>query len=797
MEASRWRRKLQHFAGGEAPSREFAPLQSEPVWPWESNEEATEATCLTVDDGGAQDDEEGDDAEEAAPRKFEALGTPRRLLLLRFSVALCLCGTALVSWRSSPKWPWQVIDSGSVIAEMTTASLYSPYAAKAFAVLSKLAYCGDAAGMFSSVAFSCGSSVIPGYASACQKAGFVVEPGTVRLIQVEDHGYPDAIFAYLGKVQSVPFNHFEAARPDVQDGCVLAFRGAVDHWSNDMRTTEDDLVSFEGGPAGTFCEGCGVHKGFLHVWREIATKVDFELAWLGCQPGSRLYFTGHGTGGAVATLAMYELKMMGYDVQGGYIFEAPRAGNVTFTERFANQMGDAGLVFRITHRNDISPRWPRHTEEKTWKHVGYQVYYPSEDEEEYTICDDYSFEGCGIDAVARAELTQDDTCPHPLAHEGNFCSFGNPAATCYGGVGFEWRELHELAPPTTPTTTLGASPVVKVAEAGSAGPDLSLAASADYDEGLAKAFAALSKLSFCGPTAGLYSSVQGTCGPACEEAGLAVVPGSVHFLGAADRDVSHAIFGYVARLGVTSMDAGMTYSRTLEDSCVVVLRGADSKANEVSDMENDLVEIDAANAFRNMQEEMVHIDNASAACKGCRVHRGYFRVWNLLRQDLSKQLSAVGCRASKGVHVTGFSMGGAVATLAMLELRRQGFTVLPSYTFEAPRTGNEAFAKAVQEWGIPLFRITHNKDRIPRTPRSDLGFMHAGREVHYSNSNGTYTYELCKFDSGAWCGVQKLPREELSASRHHCPNPLAPNQDMCDFRNKTGACLTGESILAA
>mmetsp|Transcript_7685 Transcript_7685/g.20690 ORF Transcript_7685/g.20690 Transcript_7685/m.20690 type:complete len:823 (+) Transcript_7685:109-2577(+) len=818
MEASRWRRKLQRCTLGQAERREFVPLDghSESLWSGAGNEEATEATCLTVDDGEAPCDEEGICGEPeysegpCRSRDFEALGTPRRLLLLRFGVVLALCGTALVTWRSGPRLPWQVMDSGSVITKMTTASLYSPYAAKAFAVLAKLAYCGDAAGMFSSVAFSCGSSAIPGYASACQKAGFVVEPGSVRMIQVEDQGYPDAIFAYMGKVSSVPFNHFEAARPDVLDGCVLAFRGSIDHWSNDLRTTEEDLVSFEGGPAGDFCEGCGVHKGFLQVWRKIASKVDYDLAWLGCQPGSRLYLTGHGTGGAVAVLAMYELKMMGYDVQGGYIFEAPRAGNITFTERFATQLGEPGLVFRITHSKDISPRWPRHTTEKAWKHVGYQVYYPEEDEEQYTICDDYSLEGCGIDAIARAELTQDDTCPHPLAHEGNFCTFGNQAATCYGGVGLEWRELDEPFPQTTASTTQKG--VMEIAGSNYDSPtvnprprgafmdptaheaDFAGTSAVPYNGGLAKAFAALSKLSFCGPAPGLYASVQMTCGPACEEAGLAVVPGSVRFFGAADREVPHAIFGYVARLGAIGRLPGTTYSRTVEDSCIIVFRGTDNKANEVSDTESELIEIDAANSFRNMQEEMVNIDPASAACKGCKVHRGYFRVWRMLRQDLGKQLGEVGCRASKGVHVTGFSMGGAVATLAMLELRREGFTVLPSYTFEAPRTGNKAFAKTVQDVGISLFRITHSKDRIPRTPRSDLGFMHAGQEVHYSNATGSYKYELCTFNSTVSCGVGKLPREELSASRYHCPSPLAPFQDMCDFKNHTSACLTGESI---
>jgi len=718
----------------------------------------------------------------------------------------------MAAWRSGPQWPWELMDSRSVIAEMSTASLYSPYAAKAFAVLAKLAYCGDTAGMFSSVAYSCGSSAIPGYASACQKAGFVVEPGSVRQIMIEDQGYPDAIFAYMGKVSSVPFNHFEAARPDVLDGCVIALRGSINHWSNDLRSTQAELVGLGGGLSGDMCQGCGVHEGYLAVWRKIKAKIDYDLAWLGCGPGSRLYLTGHGSGGAVAILAMYELKMAGYDVQGGYVFEAPRAGNDTFAERFASQLGEPGLVFRVTHAKDISPRWPRRTSEHRWRHVGYQVYYPSGDDEKYSICDEYSGEGCGIDALARTELTQDDTCPHPLADEGNFCTFGNQAASCFGGVGFEWQELDEPNPPSTMSTTLNPAGVAEVAGGiyGSptddprprgAYPD-PVAHKADfvgtsqvpYDEGLAKAFAALSKLSFCGPTSGLYAAVPNTCGPACEQAGIAVVPGSVHFFEASDREVPNAIFGYVARFGATSTTLGVSSAGTAQGGCLIVFRGMGNKANEVSESESELIEIDAANSFRNNQEEMVSIDPASATCKGCKVHRGYFHVWQKLRAALGEQLGLTGCRASQGVHVTGFSVGGAVATLAMLELRREGFTVLPSYTFEAPRVGNEAFAKNVQDVGISLFRITHGKDRIPRTPRSDLGFMHAGQEVHYvRKGNSSYEHKLCPFNSTK-CGVEEVPRQELSASEYHCANPLAPFKDMCDFRNRTSACITGMSI---
>ena len=75
--------------------------------------------------------------------------------------------------------------------------------------------------------------------------------------------------------------------------------------------------------------------------------------------------------------------------------------------------------------------------------------------------------------------------------------------------------------------------------------------------------------------------------------------------------------------------------------------------------------------------------------------------------------------------VTGYSLGGALATLAALEIKQ---LLQPSsiklYTFGQPRVGNDAFARYVES----IFsngeynRITHANDLMVNTPARLLAF---------------------------------------------------------------------------
>ncbi|CAK5270344.1 unnamed protein product, partial [Mycena citricolor] len=82
----------------------------------------------------------------------------------------------------------------------------------------------------------------------------------------------------------------------------------------------------------------------------------------------------------------------------------------------------------------------------------------------------------------------------------------------------------------------------------------------------------------------------------------------------------------------------------------------------------------------------------------------------------------------------GHSMGGALATLAAVSLL-QLFPASPmldqtrTYSYGAPRVGNEAFAHHVNtQLGHRAFRVVHADDGVPTMIPVSLGYHHHGIE---------------------------------------------------------------------
>jgi len=93
------------------------------------------------------------------------------------------------------------------------------------------------------------------------------------------------------------------------------------------------------------------------------------------------------------------------------------------------------------------------------------------------------------------------------------------------------------------------------------------------------------------------------------------------------------------------------------------------------------------------------------------------------------------------LYVTGHSMGAALTHLAMFTLQNAGYRVAKTYSYEAPRIGNKAFADAFSSRfsrEFPVFRVTHSMDPVPHLPPQFLGYEHVPTEVWY-DAKGNYT----------------------------------------------------------
>jgi len=69
------------------------------------------------------------------------------------------------------------------------------------------------------------------------------------------------------------------------------------------------------------------------------------------------------------------------------------------------------------------------------------------------------------------------------------------------------------------------------------------------------------------------------------------------------------------------------------------------------------------------------------------------------------------------VHISGHSLGGAVAAMCAFSMRKQGiFQDAIFYTFGQPRVGNKGWADRFASWFPNAIRVTHHYDPVPRVP---------------------------------------------------------------------------------
>lgn len=97
-----------------------------------------------------------------------------------------------------------------------------------------------------------------------------------------------------------------------------------------------------------------------------------------------------------------------------------------------------------------------------------------------------------------------------------------------------------------------------------------------------------------------------------------------------------------------------------------------------------------------------------------RVHAGFLSELKAVQPKVIDVLLKNGGK-DKPLYLTGHSQGGAEATLATPALLAAGFKVAATYTFAAPRSGDQTFADAVPV-AFPFHRIEFGDDIVPHVP---------------------------------------------------------------------------------
>jgi pimeloyl-ACP methyl ester carboxylesterase len=130
-----------------------------------------------------------------------------------------------------------------------------------------------------------------------------------------------------------------------------------------------------------------------------------------------------------------------------------------------------------------------------------------------------------------------------------------------------------------------------------------------------------------------------------------------------------------------------------------------------------------------------------------KVHHGFWRSSAPMFPQLKAQLKPI----LKPIVLDGHSLGGAQATLFALDLAIEKFPVALITSFGSPRVADGEFKTLYDRLlGSKTIRYVNALDVVPRTPFSDLGFIHVGQEGYLPSTgalelNPTF-YELIHDD---------------------------------------------------
>jgi pimeloyl-ACP methyl ester carboxylesterase len=183
--------------------------------------------------------------------------------------------------------------------------------------------------------------------------------------------------------------------------------------------------------------------------------------------------------------------------------------------------------------------------------------------------------------------------------------------------------------------------------------------------------------------------------------------------------------------GYVAVDEGGEYlnedGSSKPGAIIVAFRGTYSVANTVVDLST------------KPQEYVSYPspEGQSRPCTNCTVHSGFFGAWECEKDEVIAQLIKLRLKHPKRpVQLVGHSLGGAVASLAALELKTAlGWDNVVVTTFGEPRIGNKGLVNFIDD----VFRlhsssersiyrrVTHIDDPVPLLPPGEWGYRsHAG-----------------------------------------------------------------------
>ncbi len=148
--------------------------------------------------------------------------------------------------------------------------------------------------------------------------------------------------------------------------------------------------------------------------------------------------------------------------------------------------------------------------------------------------------------------------------------------------------------------------------------------------------------------------------------------------------------------------------------------------------DDEKTHIIAVRGTSNVENAIVDIDYVLVPDKilGIELHKGFAQSAQNIYQELKTKLNK-----DYTIHITGHSLGGAVAVILAMYLDKQGFATGNIVTFGQPKLTNRTGANAFRH--LKVVRINNLKDIVPTVPPFDASqimnlkfdiFWHLGKE---------------------------------------------------------------------
>ena len=180
-----------------------------------------------------------------------------------------------------------------------------------------------------------------------------------------------------------------------------------------------------------------------------------------------------------------------------------------------------------------------------------------------------------------------------------------------------------------------------------------------------------------------------------------------------------------------------------EKAIVVAFRGTYSVTNTVVDLSTipqKYIPYPSPDDGGEQPEKPEH------RCTNCTVHMGFLHSWQNAREVVIPELQELRkFYPDYPIHLVGHSLGGAVASLAALELKVSFGWDVTVTTFGEPRLGNQELADYInlkfdlngdKDLDKRMYRrVTHAEDPVPLLPLSEWGYRSHAGEIYITKAS--------------------------------------------------------------